>query len=467
MLYEVFSPFTRCAEIHGAHLNLKDAADCHAQIAEQRDGDMPLYKSSGKYIHVIAAVDEDGNQQAFTDQEIREWKTLALPAEAVLTEKERITTFYNVAKMYHEALQLVLVSSIDLAGIFDYENKDKHFWSTDAGIGQALAYAQQAVFTLEISLKALLEIHGKLVRIPREQRQNWKTHDLIKLFGLLDEEERQRLEQKWMSLSSTHYCPYNTFFNFLTAIRKSYTTWRYIPDLTSTDLSIDINLLSNSSGIVLDIAALSLQENSPFKIEFTSQTNSGMDNADATLIPRETMVEGLVRSVAIPADFDPNAAVEVVIQPELYYNGSSVINPDRDVIARFRKSQVEAYYCIEGEKVALVGYSTDAVPHILESASHRDLFKREPSYTFEYYTLRGSVYNLVRSADMYGRLTKANLILQSSTFLNHIDCLFITDEERAKIADLQLGDEITIRGQVTLLNGRPVVLVDPVMVEQA
>lgn len=466
MPYEVFSPFTRCAQIHGAHSNLEEASACHAEIASHINGDMPLWKSTGKYIHVIAAVDKSGIQRAFTKREKRQAKALVLSQEAILTEKETITTFSNIAKMYHEALKLIQISHISLEGAFDYENKEKHFWSTDAGIGQAFAYAQQAVFTLELSLKALLEVNGKLVRVSGKRRQDWETHDLLKLFQLLDGSEQQHLEQIWRSLSSSNCWSSNTFSDFLTSIKKSYIDWRYIPDLISTDLSIDISALSSASDIVLDVVTSSFRESSPIKFDITSRIYPVCENLDTIRIPKRVIVEGQVCSVKIPDGFDPDSIVEVVIQSEFYFKDYIMADFHQDVTARFKKSQVESYYGIEGEKVALTGWSTDAEPHTLDSASHREVLKRRPLYELKPRTLRGLVYNLTRSIDKYGQLLKVNLMLDDYTYYTVVDCLFITEGEREKVAKLQLGDEITISGQATLLNGRPITLVGPSLVEK-
>ena len=94
-----------------------------------------------------------------------------------------------MARMYYEALKLIPVSSIHLDSILDQKNKGSHFWSTDAGIGQALAYAQQAAFTLELSLKAYLEVLGKLSSPKLRDRRQWQSHKLVHLFKLLTDDE--------------------------------------------------------------------------------------------------------------------------------------------------------------------------------------------------------------------------------------------------------------------------------------
>ena len=136
MPYEVFSTLTRCAAIHGAHSNVQKAVDCYNDVVTNIEGDIPSWKHTGKQIHVVGAVDRRGNQRALTDPEKTQLSNLRLPPEAFLSEKENITTFNKIAEMF-------------LEGLFDSEARNKHFWSTDAGMGQAVAFAQQTVFTLE------------------------------------------------------------------------------------------------------------------------------------------------------------------------------------------------------------------------------------------------------------------------------------------------------------------------------
>ena len=166
MAYEVFSPFHRCSSIHGEHRTLDEATKCFDQITKRYQGDIPVHPVSGKYIHAITAIGRHGQQRDFQSPEIRQARYLGLGPKAVWTKVPGIATFNQIATLYHKALQLIPSMNIDLNGIFDYRNRDKHFWSTDAGTGQALAYAQQAAFTLELSLKALLESQGTTHRPP-------------------------------------------------------------------------------------------------------------------------------------------------------------------------------------------------------------------------------------------------------------------------------------------------------------
>ena len=129
----------RCADIHGEHSDMRGAAACYNEILEQRGGEIPTWRSTGKTVHVICKVDREGNLQNFGPREKRLATLLKLPLEAVMSEKPGITTFHNFANLFYEAARLIPVSGIKLDGMFDYSAKEEHFWSTDAGIGQALA----------------------------------------------------------------------------------------------------------------------------------------------------------------------------------------------------------------------------------------------------------------------------------------------------------------------------------------
>ena len=66
------------------------------------------------------------------------------------------------------------------------------------------------------------------------------------------------------------------------------------------------------------------------------------------------------------------------------------------------------------------------------------------------------------------RQDMVNLFLQNETYFTMVQCLFLTREEQGQITgaldsgeQLQLGDRISVRGQVTLKNGVPVVIVGP------
>ena len=116
--------------------------------------------------------------------------TLNLDPKSLATEVPGITTFSHLARMYYEASRLIPVTGINLKGMFDHHGEDSHFWNTDAGKGQALAYAQQAAFTLELSLKAYLEVLGKLASTDPADIRQWRKHELTDLSNCLQTTRR-------------------------------------------------------------------------------------------------------------------------------------------------------------------------------------------------------------------------------------------------------------------------------------
>ena len=162
MPYVVSSLFFRCSEDHEPHAKLADAATCFDEMTRIYGEDIPIHPVSQKYVCAIAAVDGEGNQIDFSDAAKAEAERLKLDARALVTRVPGITTFSHLAKLYYDASRLIPITSINLEGILEYKNKGSHFWTTDAGIGQALAFAQQAAFTLELCFKAVLEVLGKL-----------------------------------------------------------------------------------------------------------------------------------------------------------------------------------------------------------------------------------------------------------------------------------------------------------------
>ena len=455
MPFEVFSPLMRCAEIHGAHVRLSDAASCYNQIDTVSGGNTPTWTSSGKYVHVIAKVDRHGDILDFTAGDETQANALALPPQALLTQRPGITTFSEYAKIYYAASRLIPMSSLNLQGMFDYGARGKHYWTTEAGIGQALAFALQVAFTLELSLKALLEETGKLLTV---SKKDWQIHDLVALHGLLDPAEQQFLQRQWQSSSPSERSNYNTLLDFLTAVRNLYMDLRYIPTLKTVNLSMDTQAMLNASLIVLTRSKSLAWQLSPIKPKVTVSTVGTVDL-------QNVMVEGIVRSINIPDDFDPNSLVEVVIDPTYYFNGSKQIPFDGDVTAGFRRCGVESYFGLEGEEVMLGGRVTAAEPSLLIHAQHVGQFNREASYKVETRTLKGQAYNLISRETSYKDSTKVTLILRDMTFLSDVDCLFITEEEKTAVGSVELGAEVTVSGQVALLNGRPVSLVGPTLVD--
>ncbi len=460
MPFEVFSPLMRCADIHDAHVSLSDAASCYNQIDTVRGGKIPTWISSGKYIHMVAKLDRNGDFLDFTRRDESQAKSLGLPPEALLTRRPGIATFYEYANMYFEASRIIPMSSFNLQGMFDYEARGKHYWTTEAGIGQALACAQQVAFTLELSLKALLEQTGKLVTVDKE---DWQTHDLVTLHGLLDQSERQLLQQRWQAMPLAECSHYTTLLDFLKATKNLYMDLRYIPTLKSANLSMDTQAMLNASRMVLTLSEELARQHSPIKpkVSVTTSWLSTGDGVGGAVERDNVMVKGVVMSVKIPDDFDPNGSVEVVLHPTHYFNGLEKIPFDDDVTATFRKCDVESYFGLEGEEVELGGWVTTAEPSVLKRAQHVNRVNREASYRGENRTLKGQAYNLVVRETSHKDSTRVTLVLRDMTFLSDVECLFVTEEEKTAVGGVQLGAEVMIRGHVMLLNGRPVSLVGP------
>ena len=397
----------------------------------------------------------------FTKKEKILVKSLGLDSKSVVTDRLGITTFGETARMYYESLRLVPITAFNLGEALNYRNKDRHFWATDAGIGTALAYTQQALFTLELSLKAVLEALGKLEKPESGNRPDWHTHDLIDLFDLLEAEHKQKLEQRWASLmkSDRHFA--GTLAELFDPVRDSYEKWRYIPQLKDAP-SMNTGALLSASGVLLNYADHSLRLNFPLNIKVTTEILTepeGGGGRNSRRTANTVIVEGVVRCTGIPEGHDPHGKVEVVIDSDHH---------DYDVTAVFNRTDVESYYGLEGVRVVLGGTSFEDEPYVLNSPQHVGDFYRvseTPSYSFEHRTLKGSVYNL-KAYETAFKLSQTNLTLKDETYFTEVDCLFLTDEERKQLDGVRLGDDILISGIVTLMNGRPIRLVGPEKIER-
>ncbi len=466
MPYEIVGLFSRCSETHGAHSSLEDAAARFAQLTQCYGDDIPIHPVSQKYVHWIVAIDKNGNQRNFLEPESVKADKLCLDPKSFATNVPGITTFLHLARMYYEASRMTPVSVINLKGMFDYQAKDRHFWTSDAGKGQALAFAQQAAFTLELSLKAYLEVLGKLaspdiadVRKRKQHELKWKKHELADLFKLLTDEEKEQLEEWWNHSDTKRTHCHGGFKEFLSENNSIYMKWRYITDLKSPDLSIDIPMLLSASDFLLSASSRVFKKSSPIKVNVTTTMDLGSDVDDGSPAPRNarTLVEGHVIAVNIPDGFDPFSIVEVVIDSDRYKD---------HVIAQFYKRSVEAYYGLEGRRVALAGNIREDRPNLLSDPSHLDDFKREGGYAFERRTLKGSIHDIRVVHPAHGGPGKLDLSLWDETYLTQVECFFVTERERGQLREFNLGDNILISGCVTLLNGQPVVLVQPTDIEK-
>ena len=454
MPYEVFNIFSGCSETHGAHSSLEDAATCFAQLTQRYGGDIPVHPISQKYVYEIAAIDRKGNQRNFSKPERVKAAALHLDPKSVATDVPGITTFSHLAKMYYEASSLIPVSSINLKGMFDHQGRDRHFWNTDAGKGQALAYAQQAAFTLELSLKAYLEVLGKLASTDLGDIQKWRKHELTDLFNLLTGDEKKQMEE-WWNLSDAKRIHFKgTFQEFLSASNNLYMKWRYITDLKSPDLSIDIPMLLSAADFLLSASDRVFRKSSPIKVNITTTTNASTEDSEGRPTPRSTttLVEGRVRTVNVPDGFDPFSIVELVIDSDRH---------EHEIIAQFYRRSVKDYYGLEGERVALIGEVREDQPFVLSHPNHLNEPNREPVYTTERRTLRGSIHDMRVVHSAYGLSGKVDLALWDETFFTQVECFFVSDEERDQLKGINLGDKILIRGCVTLLNGQPMLLAGP------
>ena len=454
MPYEVFTILFGCSEMHDRHSSLDAAAACFAQLTQRYDGDVPVHPISQKYVYWIAAIDRKGNQRNFSTQELARVATLHLDPKSVETDIPGITTFSHLAKMYFEASRLIPVSGINLKGMFDYPGKDRHFWTTDAGKGQALAYAQQAAFTLELSLKAYLEVLGKLASPDVEDTQRWQRHELIDLFNRLTGDEKKQLEQWWNHSDAKRNHFKGSFREFLSSSNKLYMKWRYITDLRSPDLSMDLPMLLSASEFLLSASDRVFRNNSPIKVNITTTTYPSTEDTNGRPTPRSitTLLEGRVRAVNIPDGFDPYSIVELVVDSKQH---------EHDVIAQFYKRNTEDYYGLEGERVILLGEAREDQPHLLPHPRHLEEPVRAVRYTSERRTLRGSIHDIRIVHSAFSGAGKVDLSLYDDTFFTQIECFFLTEKERDKLKEISPGDRILISGCVTLLNGRPTILVGP------
>ena len=459
MPFVVFNPFFRCSEIHKAHSKLEDAANCFSELTRRYAGNIPIDPISQKFVFRIAAIDKKGNQRNFSGPERGKAKALQLDPKSLVTDIPGITTFSSLAKAYYEASRLIPVSRINLGRILDNKSNRQHFWTTEAGIGQALAYAQQAAFTLELSLKACLEVLGKFASSNPKDTQKWQRHDLRDLFNLLTNNERQQLDAWWTHSDARLIHYKGTFQEFLSSSNKLYTKWRYITDLKSENLSVDIPMLVSASDFLLSASDRLFTQRSSIKINIqqTIYPDSG-DSVGEPIPPSvDTLVEGRVRTVRIPGGFDPFNIVELVIDSDHH---------EQDVIAQFFKRHVSDYYGLEGERVSIVGRIQEDQPNILLDPHHLYEGKRMPKYTSERLTLRGLIYDMRTIHSPFGEPGKIDLVLRDETFFTGVECFFVTDEEHDKLTDLSLGDRILISGYVTLLNGEPTILVGPDHIEK-
>ena len=457
--YEVFSQtitFIRCADLHGPHQTLQEAKRCFDQIDQRQDG-IAVHPSTGKCIHAIAAVAEDGTQLQFTGVELELVDALAIDRRIVLENVPNVTTFAYIAGLSYAALRTIPQLTVDLGGFFEYKNRNQHYWSTEEGLGQLLAHVQQAYFTLELCLKALLETTGQLVKIPEGK---WKEHEPSKLFNLLNRETRQLLEQQWSQVPATSRPTYKTFEAYLTSIDDMYKAWRYVPERKDANLSAEPRQIVVACEIVLGTSSLIFRRDYPMKLRITSETISSGQGQDPSNQSSPIIVSGTVTSVNIPDGFNPHSTVEVSVGTKDY----------GQLTLEFYKRNPEDYHGLEGRHITVGGFYNPNRPTALRRPNIVQIEgkeRRETSYSVETRTLQGTIYNITRPLGLDHPAT-VNLVLKDETYFTMVQCLLVTEEERVQISGtvdsarhFQFGDRISVRGQVTLKNGLPLVLVGP------
>ncbi len=451
MPYDVLSPMVSCSDLHGAHRRFKDAIDCLEQIIEQNGGDIPVNPLTGKYMHAVAAVDETGAVRDFGSTEKRWARESDRDQRYFWIKKPNVTTILNLARLHYESCRLIPMLSIDLKGLFDNADAGRHFWNTDAGKGQSIAYIVQTAFSLELSLKAIQEACGNLVRPINGGRPDWEIHPPAQLFRQLDDPQQIKLEQLWKSLSDEQRRFDGSYFEFLRLVDGLYLGVRYFDKgWDANRVQVDLSSVLCASGIALEVAFELFRKNAPVKPNVTITTSP-----DATQSPvRSMLLQGVVRSVNVPEGFDPHVQVEVVVEPS---------DGGHTVTALFRKSDVENYWGLVGLTVRISGRVTDAEPRVLFGANHldrEDLQRTGPAYTTEFRTLKGTIFDVQR-CELGTNPNVVRLILDDATFFAKVECLFSTDSEKAQLSRVHLGDEILVSGQVSLMNGRPMVLIGP------
>lgn len=455
MPFEVFNTlFFRCSQIHKAHSKLEDAAACFTQLTQSYGRDLPVDPIYQKYVYMIAAIDKKGNQRNFSNQEKSKAAELQLDPKSLAIDIPSITTFIHLAKLYHAASKLIPLSYINLDKMFKYQDQSQHFWTTDAGKGQALAYVQQAAFTLELCLKAYLEVLGKFASTDKKEIQKLHTHNLFDLFELLTNDEKNTLEEWWKHSDAKGYHFYGSLQEFLKSRNSLYKDLRYITDLKSANILIEFPLLLSVSDFLLDASNRIFEKRNPIKTEITITPNPDTveSNKESLSTYTTTLVEGQVHRLTIPDGFDPWSPVKLVIDSDQH---------KYPITAIFNRRDVEKYYGLKEKKVKLVGKISKSQPHILQGAHHLDKLNREPKYTSEHLMLRGLIYDIRIFHPKFGGAGKVDLVLYDKTFFTEVECFFVTDEECDKLNEVRLGDEILISGTVMLLNGLPVILVGP------
>ena len=407
---------------------------------------------TGKYIHAIAKVDRSGNQISFQKSELQTAiDHLKLDPKAVLTHRPAVTNINNLATLYCNALGSIPMLTVNLDLLFEYEDRNHHFWATDAGRGQSLAYILQAAFTLELCLKAVLESCGLFAETSDDGSADWFTHRPVELFELLEDTEQHRLELWWKqwSLDERHFD--GPYIEFLKSVDDLYMGARYLQrDLRAVNPQIEIASLLSASRVALAVADHTLRNRFQIKSKTTIHQVSDPDRPKI----REVFKEGVVRSLSIPDGFDPHSQVKAVIDTD---GGQEI------TVNLFRKMEVERYHGIAGGHVVFEMYVYENDPSVIQHARLLDRSEQtpaKPTYAHENGVLRGSVYNL-EGCDFVPGQRAVRLTLEDATYFSKVECIFSTKEELEQLANVQLGQHLRVRGDISLRNGRPIIVLGP------
>ena len=279
------------------------------------------------------------------------------------------------------------------------------------------------------------------------------------LFNFLEADEKKRLEEWWVHREDRDSYK-ETLADFLSEYSDLDVQWRYLTDQKTVDISLDIRRLSMAALFLIRASDRLWRESSPLKPKITFETVQDEGNGEAAGRPNiiSTVEKGKVLSVDIPNCFDPNSFVEVVIASD---------REEETLTVRYRRSLVAEYFGLKrGDEVFVAGYRKESEPRFLYFDKYIDGSPAKGKYSVQHGTFRGIVYDLRQSIPVFGRSSKVHLNLYIETYFCLVDCLFITSDERKLLNNLNLGDKILVSGMVTLLDGKPITLVDPSSVEE-
>ena len=411
-----------------------------------------MHPITGKYIHAIAAVNRNGKQRDFQKREIELASDMGLDPKSLLTQKPAIANFHTLARMYCDALGSLPMLTVDLDSMFDPDYRGRHFWATEAGRGQCLAYILQAAFTLELCIKALLEACGKFAEPQKGERPDWQTHSPVQLYKLLEPDVTQRLEQWWKSRSADERQFDGAYIEYLRSVDDLYEGMRYLQrDLNGVNAQVEIAGLLSASRLALSLSDHEFRNRFP-PIKTTTRVHY-TGNPDGPKV-HEVFMEGVVHDLTVPEGFDPHSKVEAIVDTD---DGQQVS------VGLFRKADVECYHGIVGENVVFLAYVLEGQPSVINGA--RLLHRSGPTplrayYSNEQRTLSGTVFNLEKCDFGLGQ-PAVRLVLDDATYFSKVECIFWDKEEVEQLVDIYLGQHVLISGQVSLRNGRSLVLLEP------